>query len=89
MTMYGDYLFDMAIGWMIFDMYDELKSNILERYLELIIHTLGEEVRGKIYLYVLVYSMVSANLYAEDCSDGHYQWCVRNLNNNMYWDAIQ
>ncbi|MDQ0899142.1 MULTISPECIES: hypothetical protein [unclassified Paenibacillus] len=45
MTMYGDYLFDVATGWVLFDMYDELKANILERYLNLIINTLGEEVK--------------------------------------------
>ncbi|CAM4060068.1 aminoglycoside phosphotransferase family protein [Saccharibacillus endophyticus] len=85
MTMYGDYLFDVATGWVFFDMYNELKANILERYLDLIMSTLGEEVREKLYFYVLVFSMISANFYSEDCSDGHYQWCVKNLNNEMYW----
>ncbi|MCQ4088430.1 aminoglycoside phosphotransferase family protein [Saccharibacillus sp. JS10] len=86
MTMYGDYLFDIATGWVFFDMYDELKANILERYLDVMISTLGEEVRGKLYFYVLIFSLISANFYSEDCSDGHYQWCVKNLNNEMYWN---
>lgn len=89
MTMYGDYLFDVATGWVFFDMYDKLKANILERYLNLIINTLGEEVREKLYFYVLVFSIFAANFYSEDCSDGHYQWCVRNLNNEMYWGSLQ
>jgi fructosamine-3-kinase len=88
MTMYGDYLFDIAASWAFFDMYDELKANILDRYLQLIIENLGEGIRGKLYLYVLVYSMISANFYNEDCSDGHYKWCVNNLNNEVYWNGL-
>lgn len=37
MTMYGDNLFDIAIGWVCFDMYNELNANIYERYLNIII----------------------------------------------------
>ncbi|OAS87797.1 MULTISPECIES: aminoglycoside phosphotransferase family protein [Metabacillus] len=86
MTMVGDYLFDVAIGWVLFDMYDELKANVLDRYLQIIVTTLGEEVREKLYFYVLLYSVFSANVYSRDCNDGHYQWCVRNLNNRIYWE---
>jgi thiamine kinase-like enzyme len=88
MTMYGDYLFDIATAWAFFDMYDELKANILERYLQVIIENLGEGVRGKLYLYVLIYSMISADFYSVDCNDGHYQWCVKNLNNEVYWNEL-
>lgn len=88
MTMYGDYLFDIATSWVFFDMYDELKANILEKYLHVIIENLGEEIRGKLYLYVLIYSMISANFYSVDCNDGHYQWCVNNLNNEVYWNKL-
>ncbi|WNB90966.1 aminoglycoside phosphotransferase family protein [Bacillus sp. NEB1478] len=88
MTMYGDYLFDVAIGWVCFDMYDVLNANIRERYLNMILNTLGENVKSRLYLYVLVYSMITANFYAEDCSDGHYQWCVDNLNNEEFWKTI-
>ncbi len=88
LTMFGDYLFDIAAGWVFFDMYDELKANVRERYLALILATLGEQVRGILYRYVLIYSLLSANMYAPDCTDGHYRWCVANLNTNEYWQAI-
>jgi len=88
MTMYGDNLFDIAIGWVCFDMYNELQANIYERYLTIILSTLGEEVRKRLYFYVLIYSFISANFYSHNCKDGHYQWCVNNLNNKHYWDAI-
>jgi hypothetical protein len=73
LTMYGDYLFDIATGWVFFDMYDELKAHIRERYLVMLLDQLGEHVRGKLYRYVLIYSIISANTYSSMCSDGHYQ----------------
>ncbi|SFQ75993.1 Phosphotransferase enzyme family protein [Psychrobacillus psychrotolerans] len=88
MTMYGDNLFDIAIGWVCFDMYNELNTNIYERYLNIIISTLGEDVRKRLYFYVLIYSYISANFYSHNCEDGHYQWCVRNLNNKNYWEVL-
>jgi serine/threonine protein kinase len=88
LTMYGDSLFDIATGWVFFDMYDELKANLRERYLALVLETLGSHVREKLYLYVLLYSVLSANTYSSTCSDGHYQWCVDNLNNQEYWNRI-
>jgi len=88
-TMYGDYLFDLATGWVFFDMYDELKVGARERYLAKLLDRLGEQVRGRLYRYVLTYSILSANTYSPDCSDGHYYWCVDNLSNQHYWDAIE
>jgi Phosphotransferase enzyme family len=87
-TLRGDYLFDIATGWVFFDMYNELKVGIRDRYLKVVINRLGEGVRGKLYRYVLIYSLLSADTYSPDCTDGHYQWCVANLNNQEYWDKL-
>ncbi len=89
LTMYGDHLFDLATGWVFFDMYDELKVQARERYLSMLLDRLGEHVRGKLYRYVLIYSILSANMYSSTCTDGHYQWCVANLRNQHYWNAIE
>jgi aminoglycoside phosphotransferase (APT) family kinase protein len=89
MTMCGDYLFDVALSWVLFDMYEELGDNVLNRYLDLVIKTLGEETRSKLYLYVLVYSIYSANFFSENCSDGHYKWSVRQLNNETFWKGLE
>ena len=89
LTMYGDSLFDIATGWVFFDMYDELKSNLRERYLAIILEIMGKSVREKLYFYVLFYSLLSANAYSSNCADGHYQWCVENLNNQEYWKQIE
>ena len=87
--MYGDSLFDIATGWVFFDMYDELKADIRERLLDITLDRLGEGVRGKLYRYVLLYSILGANAYSPDCTDGHYHWCVANLNNEAYWNNIE
>ena len=89
LTMYGDSLFDIATGWVFFDMYDEFKANIRERYLSIVLEALGKHVRGNLYRYVLLYSIMSANTYSPICADDHYQWCVANLNNQEYWNNIE
>ena len=89
MTMYGDPLFDIATGWVFFDMYDELKLRIVDRYLAMVLERLGKAIRGKLYRYVLIYSILSANTYSPACTDGHYRWCVANLCNSHYWRAVE
>ncbi|MEH7610402.1 aminoglycoside phosphotransferase family protein [Gottfriedia acidiceleris] len=89
MTLYGDPLFDVALSWILFDLYDELGEIKLEKYLNKVVNQLGEEVRSTIHLYVLFYSIYSANFFSETCSDGHYQWSVRNLNNEKFWAALE
>lgn len=88
-TMYGDPLFDAATAWVFFDMYDQLQADIRRRLLPFFLDVLGTEVIGRLYRYVLLYSLLSANTYATDCSDGHYGWCVANLNANTYWEHIE
>ncbi len=87
MTMWGDCLWDIATGWVFFDMYDALRMDLRQRYLQVVLAKLGEHVRGKLYHYVLIYSVVGANAYSSQCADGHYQWCVQNLNTAKYWNG--
>ena len=89
LTMYGDPLFDIATACVFFDMYDALHANLRERLLALALETLGESARGSLYRYILLYSVFSANTYSPNCADGHYRWCVANLNNQEYWDKIE
>ncbi len=89
MTMSGDYLFDVALSWILFDLYDELGAVKLNHYVNMIIETLGEEVKESLYFYALYYSYYSANFFSEKCSDGHYEWSVRNLNNETYWAELK
>jgi hypothetical protein len=70
-------------------MYDELAVQARDRYLARLLDYLGEQVRGKLYRYVLIYCLLSANTYSADCTDDHYRWCVANLNNPRYWSEIE
>lgn len=87
-TMYGDPLFDMATACALFDMYDELQANLRERLFALVCKRFGEAIRPKLYQYLLLYSFLSANTYSSQCTDGHYAWCVANLNTIAYWQDM-
>lgn len=87
MTMRGDFLFDVATGWLFFDMYDQYPFDFRSRYYNLVIETFGE-VKSSISLYVLLYSIYSVNAYADDFSDGHAAWCVKNLNDKNLWRQL-
>jgi serine/threonine protein kinase len=86
-TQFGDGLFDVATAWVFFDMYDDLKIQTKERLLKIILDKLGEGVRPRLYLYALLFSIVGANAYL-DCADGHYEWCINNLNDKTHWNVI-
>ena len=88
LTMYGDHLFDVATGWLFFDMYDELKAKVYDRFLAIALEAIGHDQRATLYRYILIYSILSANSYSTDCKDGHYQWCVANLSNRHYWKYL-
>lgn len=89
MTMQGDFLFDVATGWLFFDMYDQYTFDFKTKYLNLVIKTFGEKVKSKIFLYVLLYSIYSVNFYSDDFSDGHADWCIRNLNDQNLWKEVE
>jgi aminoglycoside phosphotransferase (APT) family kinase protein len=88
-TLYGDPLFDAATAWVFFDMYDELAADVRRRLLPFVLRQYGTASYGRLIRYVLLYSLLAANTYAPDCSDGHYQWCVSNLNTAAYWASIE
>jgi aminoglycoside phosphotransferase (APT) family kinase protein len=87
-TMAGDHLFDVATACAFFDMYDELGRDLCNRLLTRAAELYGAHSRGRLHRYILVYSIVAANTYAADCSDGHYAWCVANLNRDEYWQDL-
>lgn len=88
MTQYGDPRYDLATGWVFFDMYDELKRDVTARLGRVIRAGVSEGEVGILYRYILLYSIFTANAYAYEGGDGHYRWCVRNLNNPAYWAGL-
>jgi aminoglycoside phosphotransferase len=74
----GDNTFDAALAAGFFDMYgpdaQRLDNLLLDRF-----EQLGHD-RGRMYLYRAAYAITTATIYNEDANDGHYVWCVANLN---------
>ncbi|WP_344213906.1 aminoglycoside phosphotransferase family protein [Kribbella sancticallisti] len=77
-TTAGDNTFDASTAAGFYDMYGPdaraIDDQLLGRFEEL-----GHD-RGRMYLYRAAYAITTATIYSEDGSDGHYTWCVNNLN---------
>jgi serine/threonine protein kinase len=87
-TMYGDPLYDIATGWVFFDMYDEFKANIRKRYYSMLLKKIGKHTQSQIYAYVLLYSILSCDIYPQDLKGDHFKWCVNNLNDAVLWSNL-
>ncbi|MGW1339928.1 phosphotransferase family protein [Kribbella sp. NPDC002412] len=74
----GDNTFDAALAAGFFDMYgpdaQRLDNLLLDRF-----EALGHD-RERMYLYRAAYAITTATIYDADAGDGHYAWCVGNLN---------
>ncbi len=74
----GDNTFDAALAAGFFDMYSpdaqRLDNLLLDRF-----ERLGHD-RERMYLYRAAYAITTATIYDADAGDGHYVWCVGNLN---------
>jgi aminoglycoside phosphotransferase (APT) family kinase protein len=77
-TTAGDNTFDASTAAAFYDMYGpdarKIDDQLLDRFEEL-----GHD-RERMYLYRAAYAITTATIYSEDASDGHYTWCVGNLN---------
>ena len=77
-TTAGDNTFDASTAAAFYDMYGpdarKIDDQLLDRFEEL-----GHD-RQRMYLYRAAYAITTATIYSEDGSDGHYAWCVGNLN---------
>ncbi|MET8307132.1 phosphotransferase [Micromonospora sp. NPDC005173] len=79
LTTEGDPVFDASVAASIFDMYGE---HALDTELGLYAHIekrLGYE-REALLVYRAAYSLITANAYDAQGSDGHFAWCVAALN---------
>ncbi|GAB3401889.1 phosphotransferase family protein [Flindersiella endophytica] len=77
LTTAGDPTFDAATAAGFFDMYGPSArvhdSALLERF-----EALGHP-RDRMLLYRAAYGIAAANAYSADGQDGHFEWCVRNV----------
>ena len=85
-TTAGDNTFDASTAAAFYDMYGpdarKIDDQLLDRFEEL-----GHD-RNRMYLYRAAYAITTATIYSEDASDGHYTWCVGNLNREDLRSAL-
>ncbi|MFG1628674.1 phosphotransferase family protein [Kribbella sp. NPDC049227] len=74
----GDNTFDAALAAGFFDMYGpearRLDTLLLDRF-----EKLGHD-RERMHLYRAAYAITTATIYDANAQDGHYDWCVADLN---------
>lgn len=75
----GDAAFETAVTTCIFDMYGPDHRRIDDMLMERCVSDLGED-RDTLLVYRALYAIMTSNAYAEDGSDGHFEWCVAMLN---------
>ncbi|MBD3362153.1 phosphotransferase [Candidatus Dojkabacteria bacterium] len=86
LTTLGDPLFDIALGWLFSDMYDQIKRFPIKDYVgNLIRKRIGDGNFKRLILYLLIYSLISADMYGtEDQERGHFNWAIENLKNREF-----
>ncbi|GAA1693745.1 hypothetical protein GCM10009745_44120 [Kribbella yunnanensis] len=74
----GDNTFDAALAAGFFDMYG---ADARQRDLALLdrFETLGHD-RERMHLYRQAYAIITATIYDPNAGDGHYAWCIADLN---------
>lgn len=90
MTTHGDALWDVITGWAFIDMYNEVENHDLKgMVMAHLTERLTSAELSLAYSYLMVFSLITSNLYAPNDRDGHYWWCAGNLNNEAMWDSIR
>jgi hypothetical protein len=79
LTTAGDTTFDAGTAAGFYDMYGPDARTIDELLLTRFESELGHS-RERMLLYRAAYAIITATIYSPDASDGHYTWCVGNLN---------
>jgi hypothetical protein len=78
LTTAGDNTFDAGTAAGFYDMYGPdaraIDDLLLDRFES------GGYARERMLLYRAAYAIITATIYSPNGADGHYQWCVRNLN---------
>ena len=89
-TLVGDPIYDIALGWIFADMYQNVKPlQAVDFVGDLIRERLSVEEFRRMKLYILIYSLLSADIYCDpDAPDGHFQWAMNNLNNKDFREVL-
>lgn len=89
-TMLGDPIYDVALGWIFADMYQNVKQLQTKDFVgNLIKQRITAEEFRRMKLYILIYSLLSADIYSDpDAPDGHFRWAMNNLNDDNFREVL-
>jgi len=89
-TLVGDPIYDVALGWIFADMYQNVKQlQAIDFVGDLIQARVTKEEWQRIKLYILIYSLLSADIYSDPGDpDGHFQWAMNNLKNDDFREVL-
>lgn len=89
-TTVGDYIFDVAIGWALFDKYKKINDlDASDIIFQNVFSRLNKYEQQKFAIYLLTYSFISANMFANNnILEQHFRWCAKNLNNPIWWEML-
>jgi serine/threonine protein kinase len=89
-TTIGDYIFDITLGWALFDKYKKVESVDLSGVLfQKLFNKLSKYEQQKFAIYLLTYCFISANMFANNNPmEQRFRWCVANLNNPTWWNIV-
>ncbi|WBQ07487.1 aminoglycoside phosphotransferase family protein [Kribbella sp. CA-293567] len=77
-TTAGDNTFDASTAAAFYDMYSPAARTVDDLLVQRF-EALGHD-RDRMYLYRAAYAIATATIYSPTAADGHYTWCVGNLN---------
>jgi aminoglycoside phosphotransferase (APT) family kinase protein len=84
----GDPRFDAAVTAMIMDMYGPYASAATQALIARIVEELGYPIEVLI-LYQAAYAIATSNFFTSDGSDGHFPWCMAQLNRADVRDVLK
>lgn len=89
-TTSGDNIFDVTIGWLLFDKNKAIeKIHATDYMLGLILKKLTKNEKKRFYKYLLYYAFITLNMFAKgNIEDKHFIWCKEILNNQTNWNEI-
>ncbi|MEJ7839866.1 MAG: aminoglycoside phosphotransferase family protein [Thermomicrobiales bacterium] len=84
---FGDPAFDASVACGIYNMYGPHHRKLDDTLLDACVSRLGHS-RNRLLIYRALYAVLTSNAYSEDGTDGHFDWCVEQLNRDDVQEAL-
>lgn len=84
---FGDPAFDASVACGIYNMYGPHHRKLDDILMDACVSRLGHS-RNQLLIYRALYAVLTSNAYSEDGTDGHYAWCVEQLDRDDVQEAL-